>query len=262
MKEEINIQYITSMNQEYFDRTGKLMIKSFTTNFKKQLLNVYNEDYFIPKLPEQSGPHALIHLRGWALGANYKKFQSRHRGGNKRILQFSKKAFSIIHAMKNIKCDRLVWVDADTIIKMPIPEQLIHLACPDDCLSAHFSVYHDKENKTWHSCETGFFILNKNHSEFKNFCNEYERIYTEDDTTGIRRFYDGEVYGKVVDYMLEKDVKMLNMNPGKHKTPVSRSLFAPYINHFKGSGHKANLDVDAELAKYNMHLETEYNETD
>ena len=41
--------------------------------------------------------------------------------------------------------------------------------------------------------------------------------------------------------MEKKGYKMFNMNTGKHKTPVSRSLVAPYISHFK-AGLKNNID--------------------
>jgi hypothetical protein len=28
---------------------------------------------------------------------------------------------------------------------------------------------------------------------------------------------------------------MINLNPGKHKTPISRSVLAPYLTHYKAS---------------------------
>jgi hypothetical protein len=49
------------------------------------------------------------------------------------------------------------------------------------------------------------------------------------------------VYGKTVEIMLNKGYKMLNLNPGKHKTPISRSVISPYLSHFK-AGLKESVD--------------------
>jgi len=59
--------------------------------------------------------------------------------------------------------------------------------------------------------------------------------------TGLRRFYDGEVYGKTVDLMEARGYKMLNLNPADHKTPISRSVLSPYLSHYK-AGLKDAID--------------------
>ena len=120
---------------------------------------------------------------------------------------------------------------------------LIELLSPEDVLSTHFSVWHKKDEKEYHSCETGFFILNRRHPGYEEFCNLYKDIYYNDlaEEYDLRRFYDGEVYGKCVELMEQKGHKMFNLNTGKHKTPISRSLIAPYISHFK-AGLKDNID--------------------
>jgi hypothetical protein len=41
--------------------------------------------------------------------------------------------------------------------------------------------------------------------------------------------------------MEAKGYKMMNLNQGKHKTPISRSLIAPYMSHFK-AGLKDRVD--------------------
>ena len=55
----------------------------------------------------------------------YWDFQARHQ--NRKVKQFSKKAWSIIKGCAEIECDRLIWIDADTIIKTDIPDQLLNL---------------------------------------------------------------------------------------------------------------------------------------
>ena len=123
------------------------------------------------------------------------------------------------------------------------PRLLTELIAPDDVLSTHFSVWHEKNGKEYHSCETGFFILNLKHPGFSHFMDLYKDIYYHDkaEEYDLRRFYDGEVYGKCVEILEAKGHKMMNLNTGRHKTPISRSLLAPYISHFK-AGLKERVD--------------------
>ena len=216
----------TSMDKKYYEHCGKAMLSSYKENWVKHLpMYVYNEDNFTIKIKH------VTSLK-WNLGEEYLKFQNRHT--NDKVKTFAKKGFSIIHAMQNLtEYDRLMWVDADTIIKAPIHQQLLDLIAPDDVLSSHFSVWHEKNDKIYHSCETGFFILNTRHSGFEEFRRTYTDIYYNDKSEDLRRFYDGEVYGKTVELMEAKGHKMMNLNPGKHKTPISRSLMNPYITHYK-----------------------------
>lgn len=226
---------ITSMDINYYNHCGKAMLGSYKKYWEGLLpLHVYNEDEFDIKVK-------TIQLAGWDLGDNYANFQNRHT--NAKVKTFAKKGFSIIHAMKHQPCDRLIWLDADTIIRQSMPRQLLELMTPADVLSTHFSVWHAQGEELYHSCETGFFILNKTHPGYDEFCKTYEDIYVNDKSTDLRRFYDGEVYGKTVELMQNKGHKMLNLNPGKHKTPIGRSILAPYISHFK-AGLKDKVDFD------------------
>ena len=223
---------ITSMNQQYFNHTGRVMIKSYSEYFDSSIpLHVYNEDSTLFKIKNAFSI-------SWDLGEQYDLFQKRW-AGNSKICGFSKKAFSIIHAMNNINCDRLIWLDADTVITHGGITPLLKLISPDDVLSTHYGVMHpwpadNDENRTAFSCETGFFILNKKHELFDKFKETYTDIYVNDRISDIRRFYDGEVYGETVRQLSQAGAKMLDLNPGNiHKTPIPRSVLAPYISHNK-----------------------------
>ena len=229
---------ITSMSHSYYSKSGKAMISTFLNHWQHTMqLFVYNEDNFhIPEKP--------LTCMGWELGKEYEKFQERHT--NSRVKTFAKKGFSIIHAMENIECDRLIWIDADTIIKQPLEYKMMKKICSRKLLSSHFGVWHTKNEKEYHSCETGFFILNKQHIGYDDFCKTYRDIYINNKIETLRRFYDGDVYGKTVDLMKEKKYKMLDLNPGRYKTPISRSILAPFIEHHK-AGLKDNIDYSSYL---------------
>lgn len=230
----------TSMDVSYYNKSGRHMLKSYSAHCGQVgPMYVYNEGEFDVKVKDTVA-------QGWKLGKEYDKFQARHP--NKKVTTFSKKAFSIIHACENIDCDRLIWIDADCLFSQDLPRQLLELISPDDVLSTHFSVWHEWPSETdpdriAHSCETGFFILNKRHPSFTHFVETYKDIYYNDKDQDLRRFYDGEVYGKTVEILESRGNKMLNLNPGRHKTAISRSVIAPYLAHFK-AGLKDRINFD------------------
>lgn len=219
---------MTCMDRPYYDKCGELMIKTFEKYWSNAMpLHVYTEgnDFSV------EGNNIVD--AGWELGADYETFQNTHP--NKKVKRFAKKGFSVIHAMENIDCDRLIWIDADTVIKKPIDKSLLKDISKKTTLSTHYSVWHIVDEIKYHSCETGFFILNKNHKGYKEFCNLYKNIYVSQDQGNMRRFYDGEIYGKTVE-TLQNRYEMNNLNPAEYKTPIPKSILEPYISH-----HKANL---------------------
>jgi len=229
----MSIAFITSMNEKYYHRCGKFMIESFEKHLSNYTLNLYNEDFT---------PNHQVNLIGWDLGDEYNKFVKRWPT-NSSVTKFAKKGFSIIHAMNHIECKYLIWLDADTIIQRSFDTELIKEITNKKHLSTHLSVYHEHNNKVYHSCETGFFCLNKTHPNFLEFKKIYTQIYTTDDTNNLRRFYDGEVYGETVNRLDKK--YMNNLNPSeKYKTPIKHSILHDYILHYKGKStkHKAFSD--------------------
>lgn len=233
----------TSMNQDYYDHCGKAMLYSYKKHLSSLMpLFLYNEDNFTNKVK-------TITSLGWKESLEYTEFQERHL--NSHVKKFAKKGFSVIDAMENIDADRIIWFDADTIIKTTIPNQLLDLISPPEVLSTHFSVWHTASGKEWHSCETGFFIVNKTHPAFDQFYKTYRDIYVNDKTDDLRRFYDGEVYGRTVELMEQKGNQMMNLNPSRHKTPISRSVLAPYLNHFK-AGVKDKIDNNKIATKFDL----------
>jgi hypothetical protein len=217
---------ITSMDEKYYHRCGKNMLVSYQAHWSNAIpLFVYNENDFEPQ--EKS-----LTLAGWNLGLEYEKFQARWK--NNRVKTFSKKGYSIIHAMQHLDCNNLIWMDADMIIKKPIDVDFLNKLMPKDHLGLHFGVTHKKNDKEYFSCETGFFILNKTHKLFNDFKDVYTNIYNNDNTTDLRRFYDGEIYGKTVLELKKKGAKFIDLNEGKkYKTPIPHSIMKDYFAHRK-----------------------------
>ena len=220
-------KFISSMNQSYYNTCGHAMLESFSKFNTDHTLYLYNED-FSPQFDN-------VILQDWNLGQDYEKFQSTWPSKS-AVSKFSKKGFSIIHAMYNLDCDYLIWIDADCVITKDFDQKFLNQIANKKTLSSHFSVWHNKNDKTYHSCETGFFVLNMKHSLFEKFRSTYRKIYVNQETDNLRRFYDGEVYGETVS-RLDGDW-MNNLNTGKHKTPMPRSIVKDYLTHFKGKSLK------------------------
>lgn len=235
----MKLAVITSMNKEYYNKYGKLMLLSYDKYWNNIPLYLYNEDF------EISAPNIIC--QGFDLGKDFEEFQQRWNN-KKRVTIFSKKAFSIIHAAENLDVDRIIWLDADSEITQSIDLEFLANLCPEDVLSTHFGVVHDHDNKNYFSCETGFFILNKKHIQFNNFINTYKKIYIDDDYKSLRRFYDGEVYGETVQRIIAKtNSKVIDLNPNNHKTPIPRSPIGSYISHYKGKGLKDSINYKSKI---------------
>ena len=99
------------------------------------------------------------------------------------------------------------------------------------------------------------FYVCRRHDQFPNFVERYQEYYNTGEGLRLRRFYDGEVYGAVVEEFERRGAKMLELNPGyRHKTPIPRSIMAPYIMHYK-AGAKEPFNSEQLLAKHNIHNE-------
>jgi hypothetical protein len=224
---------ITSMDHAYYEKCGRACIESFNAYWPKEIpLHVYDEGIQgRPKLKS-------IRYRPWDnLGQDYRDFSS--GPWSDRTLTFAKKAFSIIAGARDIECDRLIWLDADVITLQSVNQQLLELITPQSVLSTHYGVVHPwpsdtDPDRTSFSCETGFFILNRRHAMFNAMMDRYQHWYMSGEGINLRRFYDGEVYGVVVKEMASHGAQVMELNPEhRHRTPIPRSVMAPYIMHYK-----------------------------
>lgn len=244
---------ITSMDETYFQKCGRACIESFAQWPKDVHLYVFDEGIVDP--PKRKW---VTYLPWSNLGPDFDSFLNRGHGD--RTITFAKKAFSILAGLDQIRADRIIWLDADVVTTFAVNTQLLDMITPNHVLSTHFGVVHpwpseDNPNRMSFSCETGFFILNTKHAKFKTFADRYREYYNSDLGYNLRRFYDGEVYGAVIAELESKGVKMMELNPGqKHRTPIPRSVLAPYIMHYK-AGAKDPFDSTQLMAKHNITYE-------
>lgn len=231
----MNIDVITSFDQAYYDNIGHACVKTWLQYWPKELaLTCYVEEF---QLPEQARIKQIDFVE---LGDSYRAFQkSEHKD---RVKTFAKKAYSVIHAMEHSTADRIIWIDADVLTTADIPMSVLESLCPDNTLATYMEVYHEKDNRIWVSAETGIFVLNTQHPEFKAFAKRYRQYYDEHLTENIRRFYDGEVFGAVANEFKSCVRDLCADFIKKYKTPLRHTILGPYLNHYKSKGNKENFE--------------------
>lgn len=235
----MKIKIITSFNEKYYNIIGKESVESWLKYWPTDLsLTCYVEDFRIVN------NERIEQIDFQNLPKEYFDFQESNF--NDRVKVFSKKAYSVIHAFENLDADRIIWVDADVITFDHIPKMFLENLCPDDTLATFMGVEHHKikgdlTSPKMFSAETGFFIVNKLHPGFKDFSSRYKEYYDKKLDKNLRRFYDGEVFGAVVEEF-KNTYKFFDLS-----TTISKNAKSPlkytelgqkYIQHYKSKHSK------------------------
>lgn len=235
----MKIKCITSMNQSYYDRIGKLMIESWSKFWPGDCeLIVYQEGFEIEKVDRVIGV-------SWEDNCfdSWKKFDGKIKGPASR---FAKKGYSMIAGMKNIDCDLLIWLDADIISLKTFPKDKIISILPENKLIAFFDTYYQLVpeytleqyiDKTRHgsSAESGFVVMNKKHQHFMEYLNEYERLYnSKDRLPEVGEWFDGDVCtAAAINYRAQVEDLSKLRSTNKTQTPINRSWIFEYCYHAK-----------------------------
>lgn len=241
----MKIKIITSFDERYYNLIGKESVDSWLTYWPSELcLTCYVENFRL------ENNIRIEQIDFDQLPKEYFEFQQ--TDFNDRIKIFSKKAYSVIHAFENLDADRIIWVDADVITFNKIPIEFLENLCPNDTLATFMGVNHhkikgDTSSPLMFSAETGFFIVNKNHPGFKEFSNRYKEYYNRKLTNNLRRFYDGEVFGAVVQEFKDK-YKFFDLSTTTSKQAKSplkyTELGQKYIRHYKSKHSKIDFSED------------------
>jgi len=241
------IQVITSFNQLYYDLIGKDSASSFLEHWPADLsLTCYVEGFRMPA-------HDRVQQIDFSqLESDYFQYQL-DTGLNQSMKKFAKKAYSFMHAMNHSTAEWILWLDADVITTQSLPIELLQRVLRPDHLSMYMGVtyYTDKSGKisgTWLVPETGIFAVNTQHKDFAAFRAEYCRRYHHRDQTGLRRFYDNDVFGAAL--LSVPDAAVLDLCAGfkkSYKTPLRHTVLGDHLVHYKAKHSKAEYvqgDVD------------------
>ncbi len=216
------IHCVTTMNKEYYDTIGIVMVNSWTQCFPDNyILHLYLEDFEIKKIK-----HPRIVYEDWNdVAALYKVWETNKGSSNLRHQKFTLKACSQIAAWRKIQTGKMFWLDADLLFLKPIPKDMF-----DDVLE-NYSI------AAWgDQCfESGTVWFNLDHEDFAKVKDIYESIYIGDrNLPENQRWYDGELLGWSVNEAGIKIKKLQDFyNIKKSSTPLNKSPLGEYMQHFK-----------------------------
>jgi len=231
----MNIEIITSFDQRYYDIIGRESLESWLRYWPADMcITVYVEELVLPH-------HPRVQQIGFdQLPPEYHAFQATPAKG--RVHTFAKKAWCFIHAMMTSTADRIMWLDADVLTSDAIERSLLETIMPDSVLSTHMAVRysHDKQGRSgsWLVPETGVFVINTQHKSFQQFRYEYRRRYVENNSGGLRRFYDNDVYGATLDTVNAPVLDLCAALKKPYKTPLKHTVLGPYLHHYKAKHSK------------------------
>lgn len=233
--------FINSQDQRYFDTIGKYMLKSFLMYAPKNFdLYFYNEGI---KNLEGLDEYENFHNIDWnkTCESDWQKFANKCSDNSAQ--KFAKKGWASIHGWRNITADYIVWLDADLLFYKHFNEDVIDITINENKLIGLFDHAYTKsryEDKGGFSAETGYVVLNRNHCNFNNFVDEYQRLYElETKPSEIVSWWDNQICMLAASKFMPDvfDLSTLRFHD-KTQTPMNHSPLAEYFGHQKGKSKK------------------------
>lgn len=213
------IRCFTTMNKNYYNEIGIVMIKTWLENFPPEYrLHLYLEDFTL------DFKDTRIILEEWKdIEDLYKIWEATRFSTNSRHQKFTKKALVQITFWKKYS-GKILWLDADTFSMKSIPDNFFDRVLEGYPLAS------------WGTSmfESGTVFVDTNHPDFKPIFETYKSIYVGD--LGLpkdQRWYDGEILGWSCATNGSKHLNLGKLCMAKTSTPLNRSWIGEYIRHMK-----------------------------
>lgn len=228
-------QIVTTQNKKYYDGIGQYCITSFLKNWPNEIsLYLYAED-FIPDIKDER----LIVVNSTNVVDRWKKFcfTQKHLEYYQRYKIFWLKSLVLLDVYKKSNSDYVIWLDSDVITTNKLPIDFLNKLIDSETLLCDLpcgGALKDRE------AETGFTILNLQHSLTQNFIDEYNSYYTDlNKFATLLREVDGEIWWRARSYVVEKGAKVNGITTTKDKkVPMSGSILSNYLEHYTKGKHK------------------------
>jgi hypothetical protein len=231
----------TTMNKEYYDTIGKLMLRSWMKFFPADAtLYLYLEDFKLELFDSR------IIQCSWESDIDpiFKQWSVRQPPGDgtHRSHKFTKKAMAQIATWNNKINIDFLWLDADLVFLKSIPNDIFERIVGPYPLASWGAG----------SFESGTVFINTRHPDWPKIKTIYEGIYFGEiefpvgtDTTVVypSGWLDGEILGYAA---ATSGVQYLNLNSlctAKTNTPLNHSWLGEYMIHFKAKRKNTLLDT-------------------
>ncbi len=146
---------------------------------------------------------------------------------------YGKKAYAVIHALRNTKADCLFWIDSDIIFHKPISAEFM-AGLFDGKDVAHFA-------RTYPHTETGFFGLWTASPRLKYFTRAYASYYEERGLFALPGWTDCHAFDAALEAAKKHGLTTKNLSPPGMTVGhvIAKSVLAPYLDHPKGPRKQA-----------------------
>lgn len=221
------IHCVTTMNEQYYNSIGKLMIHTWTQVFPANYkLHLYLEDFTIPVSDER------IILEDYSVVQSlWDIWFEKNSNATLSNQKFSKKACTQIAFWEKLENGKSVWLDADMIFLKKLPVDFFETILENYPLASwgHYSF------------ESGTVFVNLSHMDWDKILECYKDIYIgERGLPDGERWLDGEILGRAVKDSGVEYKDLWCYCDKKTSTPLNWSWIGEYMRHFKAK-HKKRL---------------------
>jgi hypothetical protein len=218
-KRQSMIRCVTTMNKEYYDGIGKVMVHTWLECFSNDYkLHLYLEDFTLDIQDDR------VVIEDWnAVKDLYQIWSDTRFSANNRHQKFTLKALSQIAHWKKYS-GNMLWLDADMMFIKRIEKDVFEKVLEGYPLAS------------WgqDQFESGTVFVNIDHSDFQKIKETYESIYIG--PMGIpegEKWFDGELLGWACKHAGSKHKNLWCYCTAKTSTPLNRSWVGDYMRHFK-----------------------------
>jgi hypothetical protein len=242
------ITFVTSLNEEGYNKYGKQMLEAVHKFWDKDLrLVCFYHDFDIYKYTPVTSDR--IHFRNLNeledlldYRETFKKYDGNMSGSYNwrmdaikwchKVFALSEQAFDM--AEDSIEAGWMVWIDADTVTTKPFSAEDIK-----PYLNENVSLVHLGRVGTDYS-ETSFVGFNLNRENAIQFIADLRGAYMSGEVLGYREWHDGFIFERILNIYKAHGTNVHNLTPNvKDLDAFGASPLSQWMIHFKGN--KKNL---------------------
>lgn len=241
------IEFVTSASLPYYERYGFRLIGSFRKFAPTDALTVYAEDFLL----DSEAVCRRVRFRGLMEVPGIREFLRRARpkveeklgmkvtsDPDERLanpkwdyrwdaVTFGKKAFAIIDALRTTAAEYLFWIDADVVIRKPLPTEVL------TGLFKGADIVYFGRSKPHSECG---FVGWRMSDRVKIFTDRYAAFYEEDEIFQLTGWTDCHAFDAALAYARDKaqaiTARNLSTKEGGHV--IEASPLGAYLDHQKG----------------------------
>ena len=258
------LSVFTTWHTPGYKKYGKEFINNYLYNWPGQVhLTIYAEDHE----PDSFNADNITVLDQRITLPELKAWQERHKdnphanGWNKDktkksflwdASRFANKTFAVWHFAKYTNADVMIWCDGDVKTHTLMPVEFLHSIAPNKNQLATYL-----GRNTWPEC--GWMMFNRHHSQFKDFMEYWENIYTSDDIFNHIEYHDSFIFGEIVNEFKKRGVKFRNLGGDDQSGHIFiNSELGAYMDHLKGFRKEVGKSLIGDVTKKFKHYNNKW----